>query len=72
MPLGSSEGTRPGGPGLQPAFTSLSLAAPDASLFTFAPPPGATVKELQLPVPRAACPADRRYPGVAEPQSSPR
>lgn len=31
------------------AFTSLSLEAPDASLFTFTPPPGATVKEVDVP-----------------------
>ncbi|HJV99895.1 MAG TPA: hypothetical protein VJ617_12475 [Arthrobacter sp.] len=38
-------------PALQVGFTSLSLAKPDDSLFTFAPPPGATIKELQPPVP---------------------
>ncbi|MEK0157407.1 hypothetical protein [Arthrobacter oryzae] len=31
------------------AFTSLSLEAPDASLFAFSPPPGATVKEIEVP-----------------------
>lgn len=31
------------------AFTSLSLEAPDASLFAFSPPPGATVKEIDVP-----------------------
>ena len=36
-------------PAFQTGFTSLSLAAPEDSLFTFAPPPGATVTELQLP-----------------------
>ena len=40
-------------PAFQVGFTSLSLAKPDDSLFTFAPPPGATIKELQLPLPGA-------------------
>ncbi|MCB5280731.1 hypothetical protein QK292_05115 [Arthrobacter sp. AL08] len=31
------------------AFTSLKLEAPDASLFNFTPPPGATVQEVPLP-----------------------
>jgi outer membrane lipoprotein-sorting protein len=33
-------------PAFKLAFTSLSLEAPDASLFAFSPPPGATVKEV--------------------------
>jgi outer membrane lipoprotein-sorting protein len=36
-------------PAFQAGFTSLSLEVPDDSLFSFVPPPGATVKELQLP-----------------------
>ncbi|MDQ0635637.1 outer membrane lipoprotein-sorting protein [Arthrobacter pascens] len=36
-------------PAFQSGFTSLSLGAPDDSLFSFVPPPGATVKELQPP-----------------------
>lgn len=36
-------------PAFKLAFTSLSLEAPDASLFTFTPPPGATVKEVDVP-----------------------
>jgi outer membrane lipoprotein-sorting protein len=36
-------------PAFQVGFTSLSLEVPDDSLFSFVPPPGATVKELQLP-----------------------
>jgi outer membrane lipoprotein-sorting protein len=36
-------------PAFQIGFTSLSLEVPDDSLFSFVPPPGATVKELQLP-----------------------
>lgn len=31
------------------AFTELSLETPDAALFEFEPPPGATVKEKELP-----------------------
>ena len=38
-------------PAFQSGFTSLSLEAPADTLFSFVPPPGATVKELQLPVP---------------------
>jgi hypothetical protein len=37
-------------PAFQSGFTSLSLEAPADTLFSFVPPPGATVKELQLPV----------------------
>lgn len=36
-------------PAFRTAFSSLKLEAPDAALFNFAPPPGATVKELALP-----------------------
>jgi outer membrane lipoprotein-sorting protein len=36
-------------PAFRLAFTSLSLEAPDASLFAFSPPPGATVKEMDVP-----------------------
>jgi outer membrane lipoprotein-sorting protein len=36
-------------PAFKLAFTSLSLEAPDASLFAFSPPPGATVKEMEVP-----------------------
>jgi hypothetical protein len=36
-------------PAFKLAFTSLSLEAPDASLFAFSPPPGATVKEIEVP-----------------------
>jgi hypothetical protein len=37
-------------PAFEAGFTSLSLAAPDDSVFTFVAPPGATVKELQVPL----------------------
>ena len=36
-------------PAFSVAFTSLNLDAPDASIFNFTPPPGATVKEIPLP-----------------------
>lgn len=36
-------------PAFSVAFTSLKLEAPDSSIFNFTPPPGATVKEIQLP-----------------------
>ncbi|TAP43510.1 hypothetical protein [Arthrobacter sp. S39] len=49
-------------PAFQIGFTSLSLAKPDDSLFTFAPPPGATVKELQLPGARP-WPVTSGFPG---------
>jgi len=38
-----------GSPAFVSRFTSLSLDAPDASVFTFTPPPGSTVKELAAP-----------------------
>lgn len=51
-------------PAFQAGFTSLSLATPEDSLFTFAPPPGATVKELQLPLPGARpWPITSGFPG---------
>jgi outer membrane lipoprotein-sorting protein len=36
-------------PAFRLAFTSLKLEAPDASIFQFTPPPGATVKEIPVP-----------------------
>ena len=36
-------------PAFEVGFTSLSTATPDASVFGFTPPPGATVKEGTLP-----------------------
>lgn len=36
-------------PAFRVAFTSLTLEAPDASIFNFTPPPGATVKEIPVP-----------------------
>jgi outer membrane lipoprotein-sorting protein len=36
-------------PAFRVAFTNLSLDAPDASVFEFTPPPGATVEEIPVP-----------------------
>lgn len=36
-------------PAFRVAFTSLSLDTPDASIFEFSPPPGATVEEIPVP-----------------------
>ena len=36
-------------PAFEAGFTSLSLEAPDDGMFSFVAPPGATVKELQVP-----------------------
>ncbi|MFP3461827.1 hypothetical protein R5O87_13320 [Arthrobacter globiformis] len=36
-------------PAFRTAFSNLTLGAPDASLFNFSPPPGASVKELAVP-----------------------
>ncbi|MCU1517011.1 MAG: hypothetical protein JWQ75_1732 [Pseudarthrobacter sp.] len=51
-------------PAIESGFTSLLLAAPDDSIFSFVPPPGATVKELQLPLPGAPpWPITSGFPG---------
>jgi outer membrane lipoprotein-sorting protein len=36
-------------PAFRVAYTSLTLEAPDAAVFSFSPPPGATVKEIPVP-----------------------
>lgn len=36
-------------PAFRTAFSSLTLGAPDAGLFNFSPPPGASVKEVAVP-----------------------
>ncbi|MBX7444012.1 MULTISPECIES: hypothetical protein [unclassified Arthrobacter] len=51
-------------PAFRSGFTSLSLDAPDPSLFTFAPPPGSTVKEIQVPD-KSHLPASFHEPGMA-------
>ena len=50
-------------PSFRAGFTSLSLDAPDDSLFTFAPPPGSPVKELQYRDPDR-WPLNFRAPGM--------
>ena len=40
-------------PAFRIAFTDVSLQAPDASVFAFTPPPGATVKEIPVPAHKA-------------------
>ena len=57
-------------PAFQVGFTSLSLEAPDDSLFSFVPPPGATVKELQVP-PLPHRPVMPGSPGVVTPDQFP-
>ena len=47
-------------PAFEVAFTTLDLAAPDASLFRFVPPEGASVRELS---PAARAPMHRAQPG---------
>ena len=48
-------------PAFRSGFTSLSLDAPDQSVFTFTPPPGSTVKELPAPA-MSHDPADAHNP----------
>jgi outer membrane lipoprotein-sorting protein len=50
-------------PSFSAAFESLSLEAPDDALFNFTPPPGSTVKELQLPN-ATGWPLSFRTPGM--------
>jgi hypothetical protein len=52
-------------PAFRTAFSSLTLGAPDASLFNFSPPPGASVKELAVPAPSHGK-ADRTDKGLAD------
>lgn len=57
-------------PAFRMAYTKLSLEAPDASLFAFSPPPGATVKELPDPERKPGgswhdgTPGERMLPGT--------
>ncbi len=50
-------------PSFRAGFTSLSLDAPEDSLFSFAPPPGSSVKELQFRAPDR-WPLNFRAPGM--------
>jgi outer membrane lipoprotein-sorting protein len=55
-------------PAFQAGFTSVSFEAPADALFSFVPPPGATVKELQLPLPGAGpWPMTPGFPGAVIP-----
>ncbi|WP_309304111.1 DUF2092 domain-containing protein [Arthrobacter sp. CJ23] len=49
-------------PAFSLAFTELSLAVPDAGLFSFVPPPGATVEELAAPAKPAVPPTPGTKP----------
>jgi outer membrane lipoprotein-sorting protein len=49
-------------PAFSSGFTSLSLNAPDQSVFAFSPPPGSAVKEIPAPSGRDA--ADEQSPGA--------
>ena len=60
-------------PAFETGFTSLSLAAPEDSVFTFVAPPGTTVKELPVPPlpPRPGLPALPPTPGSVNPGAVP-
>lgn len=65
MPLGVEVKARgQSEPAFRVAFTRLSLEAPDAAIFQFSPPPGATVKELPVPDHKGA--GDRERPGTQD------
>lgn len=46
-------------PAFKLAFSNVSFQAPDASVFAFSPPPGATVKEVEVPQP-----SEKAVPGA--------
>ena len=54
-------------PAFRSGFTAFSLEAPDQSLFSFTPPPGSTVKDVQVPD-KSDQPADAPHSG---PMTSP-
>lgn len=60
-------------PAFEAGFTSLSLEAPEAGMFNFVAPPGATLKELQVPpVPYPhGMPAHPVEPGTVTPDQMP-
>ncbi|WP_415856906.1 DUF2092 domain-containing protein [Sinomonas sp. G460-2] len=73
-------------PAFHTAFTKLDLGAPDASVFAFTPPAGATVKEQPVPAPATtpkatpgatpgtmpkASPAPKPSTGAKTPESAP-
>ena len=55
VPLRVQVLTHDGAPAIDVAFTSISFATPDASVFAFTPPPGATVTEQGTDA--SVCPA---------------
>lgn len=46
-------------PALQVGYSKIDYATPDADLFTFTPPSGATVEELTAPMHEGSVPADK-------------
>lgn len=61
MPLGVEVKARDqSDPAFSVAYTKLSLQAPDAAIFQFSPPPGATVKELPVPDHKATGAKEKR------------
>ncbi len=60
MPLGVEVKARgQAEPAFRMVFTKLSLETPDAAIFTFSPPPGATVKELPVKDHKTTGPKER-------------
>ncbi|WP_346958513.1 hypothetical protein [uncultured Arthrobacter sp.] len=73
MPLGVELRARgQAEPAFSVAFTKLSLEAPDAAIFQFSPPPGATVKELPVPDHKAAGAKERPGPATKAPAAAAR
>jgi outer membrane lipoprotein-sorting protein len=56
-------------PAFRTAFSSLTLGAPDAGLFNFSPPPGASVKELAVPA-KPSGTKDRAHKDSAKKESA--
>lgn len=71
MPLGVQVKARgQSDPAFSVAFTKLSLTAPDAAIFQFSPPPGATVKELPAPDRKAGAAKEKRGTASKAPGSA--
>lgn len=58
-------------PAFHSAFTKLDLGAPDASVFAFTPPAGATVKQQPAPTPKASAGTMPKSPSTASPKATP-
>ncbi|KHL00809.1 LolA family protein [Sinomonas humi] len=58
-------------PAFHTAFQKLDLHAPDASVFAFTPPAGATVKQEQLPAPKAGSEATPKPKATASKATEP-